>query len=149
MREGCFCMKVENLGSLGEFDTDEGITLYGTPIEAGFPSPVDDHIEESLNLNTYLVRNRAATFFLRASGSSMIDAGIHDGDLLIVDRSIQAGNNRIVIAALEGELTVKRLVRRKNGVFLVPANPSFPEIDITENEYVYIWGVVTYVIHRV
>ncbi len=125
-----------------------GAPLYLTPVAAGFPSPADDFIERKLDLHEYLVKNEAATFFLRAVGNSMINAGIHDGDLLIVDRSCQASNNRIVIAAVEGELTVKRIVRRGNKVFLAPENPDYPEIDITEQEYVHIWGVVTNVIHN-
>ena len=79
---------------------------------------------------------------------SMINAGIHDGDLLVVYRALSAENKRIVIAAIDGELTVKRLVRRAKKVFLVPENPDFPEIDITHREYVHIWGVVTYAIHQ-
>lgn len=78
----------------------------------------------------------------------MINAGIHDGDLLVVDRSLPAAHNKVVIAAIEGELTVKRLVRREGRVLLVPEHPDYPEIDITEHEYVHIWGVVTYVIHK-
>ncbi len=78
----------------------------------------------------------------------MVNAGIFDGDLLVVDRIIPASHNKVVIAALDGELTVKRLVRRDGRVLLVPENPNYPEIDITEHEYVHIWGVVTYVIHK-
>lgn len=79
----------------------------------------------------------------------MIGAGIHDGDLLVVDRSLNAGHNRIVIAALDGELTVKRLVYRNNSVFLVPENPKYPEMDVTQYENLHIWGVVAYVVHKV
>ncbi len=132
----------------------EGLPLYATPVAAGFPSPADDYIDQQLDLHTHLVRNPAATFFLRAQGDSMIYAGIHHGDLLIVDRSLEAAHNRVVIAALDGELTVKRIVRRpaKNGhvgrVLLMPENPDYEAVDITEREYVYIWGVVSYVIHK-
>lgn len=124
------------------------LPLYMTPVEAGFPSPAEDFVEQRLNLNRHLVRNEAATFFVRAHGESMVGAGILDGDLLVVDRSIPAGHNRIVIAALEGELTVKRLVRRKGRVFLAPANPDYPEFEISDCEYVHVWGVVTYAIHK-
>ncbi len=79
----------------------------------------------------------------------MINAGIYDGDLLIVDRSIEAAHNKIVIAAIDGELTVKRLIRRKNQVVLAPENPDYPEFDITLKEHIHIWGVVTYAIHKV
>ena len=126
----------------------EGLPLYLSPVKAGFPSPAEDYVDRKLDLHEYLVHNRAATFFLRAQGDSMLGAGIHDGDLLIVDRSIEAGHDRVVIAALDGELTVKRLVRRKGRVLLAPENPDYPEFDITEREYVHIWGVVTYVVHK-
>lgn len=126
----------------------EGLPLYLAPVEAGFPSPAEDYLDRRLDLHQYLVRNEAATFFLRAHGESMIGAGIHDGDLLIVDRSIDAGHRKVVIAALDGELTVKRLLRREGRVLLAPENPRFEPIDITENEFVHIWGVVTYVVHK-
>lgn len=126
----------------------DGLPLYLSPVEAGFPSPAEEYVDRKLNLHEHLVRNEAATFFLRAHGDSMSGAGIHDGDLLIVDRSLQAAHNRIVIAAIEGELTVKRLVRRNGQTLLMPANPHYPPLDITECEYVFIWGIVTYVIHK-
>ncbi len=99
-------------------------------------------------MHRHLVKNPTATFFLRAQGDSMLGAGIYDGDLLIVDRSLEASHNKIVIAALDGELTVKRLVRCKNKVFLMPENEQYQEIDITEREHVHIWGVVSYAIHK-
>ncbi len=126
----------------------EGIDLFISTVSAGFPSPADDYIDQQLDLHRHLIRNPAATFFLRAQGESMLGAGIHDGDLLIVDRSLEASHNRIVIAAVDGELTVKRLMRRKNKVLLMPENTDYQEIDITEREHVHIWGVVSYVIHK-
>lgn len=125
-----------------------GVPLYLAPVEAGFPSPAEDHLDCKLDLHRHLVRNEAATFFLRAHGESMLGAGIHDGDLLVVDRSVEAAHRKVVIAALEGELTVKRLLRREGRVLLAPENPEFLPIDITESEFVHIWGVVTYVIHK-
>ena len=125
-----------------------GLPLYLAPVEAGFPSPAEDYLDRRLDLHQYLVRNESATFFLRAHGESMIGAGIHDGDLLVVDRSIDAGHRKVVIAALDGELTVKRLLRRNGRVLLAPENPQFEPIDITESEFVHIWGVVTYVVHK-
>ena len=127
---------------------EEGLPLYLSPIRAGFPSPAEDYVERPLDLHAHLVRDKAATFFVRATGDSMRDAGIHDGDLLVVDRSLDAENGRIVIAALDGELTVKRLLRKGGRVVLAPANPDYPEIDITQREHVHIWGVVTYAVHK-
>ena len=126
-----------------------GCPLYLSPVKAGFPSPAEDYVEETLNLHKYAVKNESATFFLRASGDSMIGAGIFDGDILVVDRSIPAEHNRIVIAALDGELTVKRLLRQKGKAYLAPENPAYPKFDITNREYVHVWGVVTYVLHKV
>ena len=125
-----------------------GLPLYLTPVEAGFPSPAEDYLDRRLDLHQHLVRNEAATFFLRAHGESMLGAGIHDGDLLIVDRSIEPAHRKVVIAAVDGELTVKRLLYREGRVFLAPENPQFEPIDITESEFVHIWGVVTYVVHK-
>ena len=125
-----------------------GLPLYLAPVEAGFPSPAEDYLDRRLDLHQHLVRNEAATFFLRAHGESMLGAGIHDGDLLIVDRSIEPAHRKVVIAALDGELTVKRLLYREGRVFLAPENPQFDPIDITESEFVHIWGVVTYVVHK-
>lgn len=125
-----------------------GLPLYVCPVEAGFPSPAEDFIERKLNLHTHLVRNETATFFVRAHGDSMINAGIHNEDLLVVDRSLPADGNKIVIAALDGELTVKRLVRKNGKVWLAAANPDYPDFDITHSEYIHIWGVVTYAIHK-
>ncbi|STX52421.1 SOS (error prone) mutagenesis protein UmuD (RumA) [Legionella busanensis] len=122
--------------------------LYGSKVAAGFPSPADDYLESSLDLNEYLIKHPAATFMVRAQGDSMKDAGIQNGDLLIVDRSIEATHGKVVIAALNGELTVKRLSCRNGRVCLIPANPSYSPIDITEETVLVIWGVVTHVIHQ-
>ncbi len=127
---------------------DQVAPLYLSAVQAGWPSPADDYIDQQLNLHELAVSNPAATFFLRAAGDSMLGCGIHDGDLLIVDRSLEAAHNRVVIAALDGELLVKRLIRRGSRTWLAPANPDYPEIEITRREYVHIWGIVTYVLHR-
>ena len=119
-----------------------------SPIRAGFPSPAEDYIERSLDLHDHLVKDKATTFFLRATGDSMQGAGIYEGDLLVVDRGQDASHGRIVIAALDGELTVKRLLRKNGKVLLAPDNPDYPVIDITDREHVHIWGVVTYAIHQ-
>jgi DNA polymerase V len=126
----------------------EGVPLFFVPISAGFPSPAEDYVQEQLDLHRLLVRNQAATFFLKVRGDSMSGAGISDGDLLVVDRSRPAETGKVVIAAWEGELTVKRLRVRDGRVFLVPDNPGYPEFDVTDSEGTVIWGVVTYVIHK-
>jgi DNA polymerase V len=118
-------------------------------VAAGFPSPAEDYIDRHLDLHEHLVKNNAATFFTRASGNFMIGAGINDGDMLIVDRSLDAWHGKIVVAAVEGELTVKYLARKNGRVFIVPANEEYPELDIIEQEDIMVWGVVAYVIHKV
>lgn len=123
--------------------------LFQSAIEAGFPSPADDVVEQELDLNAFLVKRPAATFFLRVKGNSMIKAGIHEGDILIVDRSVEPRDRKIVIASLNGELTVKRLSLKKEGVFLVAENDAFPAIRVTPEQEMQIWGVVTTVIHPV
>jgi DNA polymerase V len=124
------------------------LPLYTSQVRAGFPSPADDHIEMHLDLNTHLIKHPASTFFVKASGDSMIDAGIQPGDMLIVDKSLDATHGRIVIAAINGELTVKRLSRRNGRVQLFPENKNYAPIDITTREELIIWGVVTHVIHQ-
>lgn len=121
--------------------------LYSSTVRAGFPSPADDYIEDRLDLNNYLIKHPAASFFVTASGDSMQNAGIHSGDLLIVDKSLPAEHDNIVIAALNGELTVKRLSRIDGRVRLMPENDAFEPIDISDEDDLVIWGVVTYVIH--
>lgn len=124
------------------------IPFFSSKVQAGFPSPADDYIEGYLDLNTKFIRHPSSTFVLQATGESMIDAGIFSGDWLLVDKSIEAVDGNIVIAAINGELTVKRLSRQGNEVQLLPANPKFKPIDITEGSELVIWGVVTSVIHE-
>ncbi len=124
------------------------ISLYASPIKAGFPSPASDYIEGRLDLNEHLVRHPAATFFLRVSGDSMTNAGIFDGDILVVDRAIAAENGRIVIAVLDGEFTVKRLGCERGEPVLIPENPKYKPLKIATGSDFRIWGVVTYAIHR-
>ena len=125
-----------------------GLPLFLSAVQAGFPSPADDSVEDRLDLHRHLVRNETATFFLHACGDSMEGAGIRDGDLLVVDRSLEPKSGRTVIAAVGGELTVKRLARRGGRTLLVPANAAYPEFDVTDREDVCIWGVVTYAVHK-
>lgn len=121
------------------------LPLYES-VPAGFPSPAEDHAEGRLDVHELLIRRPAATFFCRAQGPSMVEVGIHDGDLLVVDRSIQAVDGDVVVATLAGGLTVKRLVKHGNAWALAPANPDFPLLPIDPEDGVQIWGVVTYAI---
>ena len=106
-------------------------------------------MEGKLDLNTHLIKHPSATFFVKATGDSMIGAGIHEGDILVVDRSLEARNGKVVIAAIDGNLTVKRLKKSGNDMFLSPENNNYKPIKLTENNDVVIWGVVTNVIHKV
>lgn len=128
-------------------ETVSACPLYSSHVRAGFPSPADDYIESYLNLNTHLIKHPAATFFVTASGDSMTGAGIQSGDMLIVDKSLTATHGKIVIAAIDGELTVKRLSRQMGRVQLLPENDQYKPIDITDEHDLVIWGVVTHVIH--
>jgi DNA polymerase V len=121
--------------------------LFVANVPAGFPSPADDYKEEKLNLNKYLIKNQAATYFVRVTGDSMIGAGIHSGDLLVVDRSIEPADKKVVIANINGELTVKRIRIRENKITLEPENTDFPTQQISPKSEFEVWGVVTNVIH--
>ena len=123
------------------------LPLYSCKISAGFPSPADDHLEKNLDLNSYLIKNPTATFFVRVNGDSMINAGIHDNDILIVDRSLKPTHGKIVIAVVDGQMTVKRLYKQSGKLFLIPENKNFKPIEITENMSMEIWGVVITAIH--
>ena len=120
-----------------------------SPICAGFPSPATDYIDKSLDLNEYIVKHPTSTFYVRSSGDSMIGAGIHNGDILVVDRSLKAVSGNIIIAILDGEFTVKRLSIKNENVFLISENDLYPNISIHEGIDFEIWGVVTTVIHSV
>jgi DNA polymerase V len=121
--------------------------ILGAKISAGFPSPAQDYIEGTLDLNEFLISHPAATYFVRVEGFSMINAGIFPNDILIVDRAIEPSHNKIVIAILEGELTVKRLNIQNERWFLQAENPDFKTIAINEESDLSIWGVATYCIH--
>ncbi|MFC1811015.1 LexA family protein [Patescibacteria group bacterium] len=124
------------------------VPSYGG-VAAGFPSPADDFLEDKLDLNEKLIRHPAATFFVRVAGNSMIKAGIHSGDLLIVDRSLEPKSGNVVVAVIDGEFTVKRISKKGDQLFLVPENPRFKPIQITNDSNFQVWGVVTNVIHTV
>ena len=125
------------------------LPLFSGKVAAGFPSPADDYIEKNLDLNELLVHKPAATFFVRAQGESMLGAGIHPNDILVVDRSIEAVPGKIVICALNGELTLKRLERDNEQWQLKAENPAYADILIYDELDMVIWGVVTNVIHAV
>ncbi len=123
------------------------IPMYESRIQAGFPSPADNFSEGTLDLNEYLITHKAATFFVRVTGESMTGAGIFPGDMLIVDRSLTPIWGKVVIAVVNGEMTVKRLEKTKNKILLCSENDNFPDIHVSEEEDFSIWGVVTNVIH--
>lgn len=127
---------------------ERGIPIYSSKVQAGFPSPADDYIEKYLDLNTHFIKHPSSTFVLQATGDSMKEAGISSGDWLLVDRSLEPVDGKIVIAAVNGELTVKRLSRKNNSVLLLPANPAYEPIIIKENFELVIWGVVILVMHE-
>lgn len=122
--------------------------MFIVTVAAGFPSPAEDYTEGPLDLNRHLIPHPAATFFVRAKGDSMIGAGIHTGDLLIVDRALHATDGSIVIAVVSGELTIKRLCQWDDALWLMPENPAYGPIAITEEMDFEVWGVVTCVIHH-
>ncbi len=118
-------------------------------VKAGFPSPAADFEESSISLDQYVVKNKEATFYAKANGQSMIGAGIDDGDILVIDRSLEPKNNKIAICFIDGDFTVKRIKIKKNEVFLVPENPNFQKMKITEENQFIIWGIVTYVLKKI
>jgi DNA polymerase V len=124
------------------------LDLFLSPVPAGFPSPASDYIDKSIDLNEILIKNKVATFLVRALGDSMIEAGIFSGDILIVDKSITPANKNIVVAILNGEFTVKRFIKNGNKIFLKPENKKYKDIEISGEDEFKIWGVVTFVIHN-
>lgn len=125
------------------------LPFYHCAVAAGFPSPAESEMDGKLDLNELLIKHPAATFFVRVAGSSMIQAGIYHNDILVVDRSLEPISGRIVVAAVNGELTVKRLHRAGGRVQLLAENDAYAPIDITDGTELHIWGVVTNVIHAV
>lgn len=124
------------------------LPLAQSKVEAGFPSPAEGYEESRVDINDIVVTQPDATFYVRVKGNSMVEANIHDGDILVVDRSLEAFNDDIVIAAVDGGFTVKTLYNKNGIVKLVPANPDFDEIVFKEYQELNIWGVVSYIIHK-
>jgi len=127
----------------------DGINLFEGSVPAGFPSPADDSMDLDLNLHDHLVRNPSQTFCVKAIGESMKDAGIQSGDVMLVDRAIEPENRSIVLAVIDNEFTVKRVNVSDKKLYLMPENENFTPIEITEDMDFKVWGVVTYVIHKV
>jgi DNA polymerase V len=117
-------------------------------VSAGFPSPADDFKELRISIDQEVVRNEEATFYARVSGESMQGAGLDDGDLLVIDRSLEPVDNKIAVCFIDGEFTVKRLKVTKDEVLLIPENPKYQSIKVTEENELIIWGVVTYVVKK-
>jgi DNA polymerase V len=125
------------------------VPLFISYISAGFPPPADDYKEVELDVNELVIRHPEATFYVRVSGDSMEQAAICDGDVLVVDRAVEARHNDVIVALVNGEFAIKRLHTHGDALYLVPENPLYQPLEITEAMDFRVWGVVTYCIHRV
>ena len=130
-------------------DSQKHLYLAQEGVSAGFPSPADDFKELRISIDQEVVRNEEATFYARVSGESMQGAGLDDGDLLVIDRSLEPQDSKIAVCFIDGEFTVKRLKVEENCVYLMPENPKYQPIKVTEDNELIIWGVVTYVVKKV
>ena len=124
------------------------LPIFESGVSAGFPSPAEDHLDLSLDLNEYIIKHPASTFYIYAKGDSMINSGIYDGDLMVVDKSLNPSKKNIVIAIINGEFTVKRIMCINNKMYLTPDNNNYKSIEITSDMDFEIWGVVTHTIHK-
>ena len=131
-----------------DFTTQLELPLAAGAISAGFPSPAEEYIELAIDLNKELIKHPAATFYARVKGSSMIDAGIADGDLLIIDKALEPKDGDIAVCFIDGEFTLKRLALKEDGIYLMPANAEFKPIRITEENDFLVWGMLAYIIHK-
>ena len=131
-----------------DLESEIKIPYINHGVSAGFPSPALDFMESSLDINRILVENEVATFYVQVDGNSMIDAGIQDKDILVVDRSIEPANKKIAICLIDGEFTVKRIKLDVDCLWLMPENPNYSPIKVTEENQLIIWGIVTYVIKK-
>ena len=118
-------------------------------VPAGFPSPAQDHTDDGIDLNRELIRHPASTFCARVAGDSMCDCGIDDGDLLIIDKSLEPQEGRIAVCFVDGEFTLKRISVRQDGIWFVPANPQYPALHVTDGSNFQVWGIVSYVVKKV
>lgn len=130
-------------------DQNRNMPLAHTGVSAGFPSPADDFKELRISIDQEVVKNEEATFYARVAGQSMQGAGLDDGDLLVIDRSKEPEDNAIAVCFIDGEFTVKRLKVEAECVYLMPENPNYSPIRVTEDNQLIIWGVVTYVVKKV
>ena len=135
-------LKPKKGNQMGQWLIEQGIS-------AGFPSPADDFKEVRISLDNELVKNKEATFYAKVSGDSMIGAGLDDGDLLVIDRSLSPENGKIAICFIDGEFTVKRIIKRKNKIYLKPENKNYKPIEINEESELVVWGIVTYIIKAI
>nr|WP_288832822.1 translesion error-prone DNA polymerase V autoproteolytic subunit [uncultured Flavobacterium sp.] len=131
-----------------DYESELRIPFIPDGVSAGFPSPAADFMENNIDLNKELSENPLATFYIKVKGNSMIDAGINDKDVLIVDRSIEPQDNKIAICFIDGEFTVKRIKLEKDCLYLMPENSNYSPIKVTEENQLIIWGIVTYVIKK-
>ncbi len=127
----------------------EDVQFFDESVQAGFPSPAEDHLDLDLDLNSYLIQHPSATFCVRVEGDSMVGAGIQSGDVILIDRSLTPQKGNIVLAVLDGEFTVKRVDVQDDKLFLIPENPRLQPIEVGEESNFQVWGVVTFVIHKV
>ena len=130
-------------------DSGMELPLSGERVAAGFPSPAEDYASTGLDLNRELIKNPASTFYARVSGLSMVDEGINDGDLLVIDKSIEPYDGCLAVCFIDGEFTLKRFEKHKEFGLLVPANKEFKPIKVTADNDFCIWGVVTYLIKKI
>jgi DNA polymerase V len=135
-------LKPKKGDSLGQWLVEQGIS-------AGFPSPADDFKENRISLDKELVKNKEATFFAKVSGDSMVEAGLDDGDLLVIDRSLNPENGKIAVCMIDGDFTVKRIKKIKGRVYLYPENKKYKALELKEENELIIWGIVEYVIKKI
>ena len=135
-------LKPKKGNSTGQWLVEQGVS-------AGFPSPADDFKEVRISLDKELVKNKDATFYARVSGDSMIEAGLDDGDLIVIDRSLNPENGKIAVCFIDGDFTVKRIKKEKNKLYLIPENKRYKTIEINEGDELIIWGIVEYVIKKI
>ncbi|HSD13157.1 MAG TPA: translesion error-prone DNA polymerase V autoproteolytic subunit [Flavobacterium sp.] len=132
-----------------DFEKSVELPLIEGGIKAGFPSPAADFDGSKISLDALLIKNKEATFYARASGNSMTGAGIDDGDILVIDRSLEPSNNKIAVCCIDGEFTVKRIKIETDCVYLVPENDTYKPIKVTEDNQLLIWGIVTFVVKSI